>query len=104
VTATDHLNTELFHATTHLFQPGDIVNPTDTEHSETPMAFATTDPKLAASIARGKTRWHNKRNPDDQRTGHVFAVEHMSEPADLWMPSRYVADPAGFRVLRKVEQ
>jgi hypothetical protein len=104
MTATDHLNRELFHATTHPFQIGDVVNPTDTEHSETPMAFATPDLGLANSIARGKARWHNKRNPDDQRTGHVFAVEHMSEPADLWMPSRYVADPAGFRVVRKVEQ
>ncbi len=33
VPAVDHLNGELFHGTAHPFEPGDIVSPTDTEHT-----------------------------------------------------------------------
>lgn len=100
--ATDHLSTELFHGTAHPFEPGDVVNPTDTEHTEAPMAWATTDLGHATKIAGVKVRMHNRRTPDDPASPYVFEVEHMSGPADVW-GSRHVADPKGFRVKRKVE-
>lgn len=91
----------LFHGTAHPFQPGDVVNPTDTEWGDKPMAWATPDRAHAEAIASAKARRHNRSNPGDQRSPHVFEVEHVSGPADIW-GSRHVADPQGFRVKRKV--
>jgi hypothetical protein len=102
--AADNLNPELFHGTLHPFEPGDIINPTDTEHSEQPMAYATPDLEHATKVARAKARMNERRNPDAPMDARVYAVEHISGPADLWMSSKYVADPEGFRVVRKVEQ
>jgi hypothetical protein len=104
--ATEHLSATLFHGTVHPFAPGDVVNPTDTEHTGEPLAYATTDPQRAGSIARVKARMHNRRNPDDQREPLIYEVEHMSEPADIWdVPSfkTTVADARGFRITRRVE-
>ena len=100
--ATEHLSAALFHGTVHPFLTGDVVNPTDTEHTEEPMAYATADLKHANAIAEVKARMHNRRNPDDLREPLVYEVEHMSEPADIW-GVRHAADPQGFRVKRRVE-
>ena len=105
MTASDHLQQALFHATVHPFAPGDVINPTDVEHDETPHAYATTDLGIAQSIAKMRTRMHNRRNPEDQREEKVYEVEHMSGPADIYdVPRslRAVADPQGFRVKRAV--
>src|SRR5436190_24052538 len=104
--ASDHLSAALFHATVHPFEPGDVVNPTDTAHSENAMAYATTDRDVAHSLSRAVARRHNRRNPDDQREGLVYEVEHMSGPADVWDVPRSlkaVMDPEGFRVRRRIE-
>lgn len=102
VPAVDHLNGELFHGTAHPFEPGDIVSPTDTEHTEFPTAWATPRMDEANQIARAKVRRHNRRNPDNPATEHVFAVEHLSKPVDVWGRANVAADPVGFRVLRRV--
>jgi hypothetical protein len=103
--ATDHLNPSLFHGTTHPFNAGDTIEPTDSDWSfeGTPMAFATPDLGKAQQISRTKAKMHNRKNPDDPKEGHVFEVEHMSGPADVWGLHPEVADTVGFRVKRRVE-
>lgn len=100
--AVEHLSAALFHGTTHPFLAGDVVNPTDTEHTEMPVAYATTDRGHAEAVARVKAKMHNRRNPDDQREALVYEVEHMSEPADIW-GVRHAADAKGFRITRRAE-
>jgi hypothetical protein len=102
VSAADHLNAELFHGTSHPFEPGDVINPTDTEHTTFPTAWATPSMEHASRVARAKVRRHNRRNPDNPATEHVFAVEHMGERVDVWGRADSAADPVGFRVLRRV--
>ena len=99
--ATDHLSAALFHGTVHAFEEGDVVNPTDTEHTEVPMAYATADREHAEAVARVKAKMHNRRNPDDPREPLVYEVEHMSSPAEIW-GVRHAADPEGFRVKRRI--
>lgn len=100
--AVEHLSAALFHGTVHPFLEGDTVNPTDTEHTEEPMAYATADLEHAQAVASVKARMHNRRNPDDPREPLVYEVEHMSSPAEIW-GVRHAADPVGFRVRRRVE-
>lgn len=101
MSAADHLNPQLFHGTAYSFEPDEMVKPTDVEHSDTPLAWATMDIVHAAKIAKSKSRMHNRRTPDDPAEPHVFEVEHLSEPYDVW-GSRHVADAKGFRVIRRV--
>ena len=103
--AIEHLSDALFHGTVHPFNVGDVIDPTDTSHTEEPHAYATTDLRYATYAAEVRAKMHNRRNPDDLREPLVYEVEHMSEPVDVWEVSNkpYAVDRQGFRVKRRVE-
>jgi hypothetical protein len=74
--ASDHLHPKLFHASTHLFNPGDVVNPVAKNewHHEMFGSFAYATPEhLSAKNYAGRKA---------QNEGQLFAPVYEVEPVD----------------------
>jgi len=117
MTASDHLNPQLFHGTTTWLAPGEVIHPgsgdyvyergynyghTPKEHM-TRGAYATTNEDTAEHFARvkGWDEFHNSDSPHQLSLLHpVYEVEHVSEHSDplhrLLKDER--RDLVGFRV------
>lgn len=104
--ASDSLNPQLFHGTTHWFQPGDIVKPgKDVFYPDDPGSYATNKLDTAKAFAFSRLRGDTFRNPAENKQLELFApvfpVEHVSQHEDPWdqmTETSYVRDPKGFRV------
>jgi hypothetical protein len=100
--ASDNLHPDLFHASAHAFQVGDVVEP----RSESGMAFATADVDEAKRYAkfapiypmRGTDRW-GRTLPDEPTQGTLFGtVYNVETTGDTETSGKEVKSRQGFRV------
>lgn len=96
--ASDALNPQLFHGTTHWFKTGDIIEPRkDTFYKDSPGTYADTDADSAGLWAGAKLTPKGEQPPLFRP---VFPVEHVSEHSDPieTLPPHFRRDTQGFRV------
>lgn len=109
MSASNSLNPQLFHGTTHWFKPGEIVRAgRDVFYPEDPGAYATTSMNSAKIFARGRLEHEEVRDPSENKQlalfAPIFPVEHVSEHEDPKNKltnkknSSYRRDMQGFRV------
>lgn len=107
--ASDHISQQLFHASVHPFEKGDIVEPRTRPLGGNPVAYATTSLNAASLFAQ------QRAIDAGADKAHVYVVEPVSDDIgpdpkiQRHVPEGHfsrssVVSPSGFRVKFKVHE